>query len=66
MRRAIREGDKEALVALVDKGRALYLKKATRIVYADFDAVPGTVYVAIRSGAEVGEDCFMPKGWVAP
>jgi hypothetical protein len=66
VQRAIDQGDKEALISLVEKGKALYLKKGTRIIYADFQAVPGMIFVAVRSGSEIGESCFMPKRWVAP
>jgi hypothetical protein len=66
VQRAIDQSDKEALVSLVEKGRALYLKKATRVIYTDFQAVPGMIFVAVRSGSEIGESCFMPKRWVVP
>src|ERR1017187_6352515 len=62
---AVRTGDTEALAGLIERGRLARLLAGTKFEVSD--PVPddyGLVWGFVRSGREIGRDCYMVPGWL--
>ena len=60
---AIASGDEEAILGLIERGKAVLLPKGTRFELSsdeDFWA-----WGFVRSGRQVGRDCYLPKAVLA-
>ena len=60
--RVVQAGDREGMAGLVERGKALALTEGTVVYFVKHDAERATII--IRSGTNVGEDCWVQPSWL--
>jgi hypothetical protein len=61
---AYRRWDLEAMNGLVSRGKAIYLEKGTEVAILKRER--GIATIAIESGSEIGERCWLPEVVLIP